>query len=258
MLALQELEGRLHWAAWALEQGAAQSQHLVPPRRQHGAKTGGRMHIVPALCAFSALLPPPAGMQQGKPKQASLVAGCERDVQRLAGRALAFLGKVCLPRGAECMNYCAFYSCLSGSTYVGCACTIASSSSLVVLPGCKCSLQIRVCIEHAAYVTIAARTKLPVHCGVTDPALDCVAEHILSTGTMQVVGEDVVPVDDPGLHSFLLAALLAPASLGVPSSEDEAACALVSQAKVPCLRCYLCCPLYKCETCCCCFALSLF
>ena len=55
-------------------------------------------------------------------------------------------------------------------------------------------------------------------------------------GSMQVVGEDVVPVDDPGLHAFLLSALLAPASLGVPSSEDEAARALISQAKVPCCK----------------------
>jgi hypothetical protein len=50
----------------------------------------------------------------------------------------------------------------------------------------------------------------------------------------------VVPPDDPGLHTFLLAALLAPSSLGVPSSEDDAGRALASQAKVPLLAACCC------------------
>ena len=70
-----------------------QAEHLVPP----GAKSGAR-HVVPALLAVFALLPPPAGVgrAEGAPKQAAgVLAGCERDVQRLSSRALSFLGKVC-------------------------------------------------------------------------------------------------------------------------------------------------------------------
>ena len=48
----------------------------------------------------------------------------------------------------------------------------------------------------------------------------------------QVLGEDVVPPDAAALHSFLLAALLAPHSLGVPFSEEETARAMAAQAKV--------------------------
>ena len=51
----------------------------------------------------------------------------------------------------------------------------------------------------------------------------------------QVVGEDVVSPDADALHSFLLAALLAPHSLGVPASEEDTARTMAGAAKLrPC------------------------
>ena len=106
----QELEGRLHWAAWALEQGLAQPQDLAPP--PPAAAKSGNPHTVPALTAFFALLPPPPGPQQpsdglNRPSaRRTALAGCDKDVQRLAARALQRTGVQVLQLLASPLHVC--------------------------------------------------------------------------------------------------------------------------------------------------------
>ncbi len=54
------------------------------------------------------------------------------------------------------------------------------------------------------------------------------------TLVMQIKQDDMFPADLPALHNFLLAALLAPAHLGVTPPEAQTARRLATKAKVCC------------------------
>lgn len=80
----QELEGRLHWAVWGLEQGFLQPGTLVPSPAK--GKKGSKPHLVLALEQYFDLLHASTGLE-GRSK----LVGAEKESQRLASRALAFL-----------------------------------------------------------------------------------------------------------------------------------------------------------------------
>ena len=108
--ARQELEGRLHWALWGLEQGFLRPRDLVPPGPPSAPEKaqGGGAHVVPALLDFMGLAAGDvaddmaAGREGGGGaaaagpgrRAAPILAGCERQAARLATLALAFLSTV--------------------------------------------------------------------------------------------------------------------------------------------------------------------
>lgn len=85
----QDLEGRLHWAVWGIEQGFLHPDTLAPSTARLNAKNP---HLVVALEQYFDLL------HASHPSEGrNRLAGVEKETQRLASRALAFLKAVRCP-----------------------------------------------------------------------------------------------------------------------------------------------------------------
>ena len=86
---MQELEGRLHWAIWALELGMLPASDLSPSGETKTAK--GRLAATALIMLYDTLQKHSRG--DGGVFRGSM-AGCERDVQRLSSTALTYLTQV--------------------------------------------------------------------------------------------------------------------------------------------------------------------
>ena len=82
---LQELEGRLHWAIWALELGMLPASDLSPLEEKKTAKGRHAATLYDTLQKHSR---GERGAFRGS------MAGCERDVQRLSSIALTYYTQV--------------------------------------------------------------------------------------------------------------------------------------------------------------------
>ena len=83
---MQELEGKLHWAVWAVELGMLKPSDL--PQAVDSQ----------AMDAAAAILSLYGELGRERPRKegvfVGILAGCERDMQRLSTTALTYLSKV--------------------------------------------------------------------------------------------------------------------------------------------------------------------
>ena len=83
---MQEIEGKLHWAVWAVEMG------MLDPSDLPQAVDSQAMNAAAAIFCFYGQL----GRERPRKEAVfvGILAGCERDVQRLSTTALTYLSKV--------------------------------------------------------------------------------------------------------------------------------------------------------------------
>ena len=83
---MQELEGKLHWAVWAVEMGMLKASDL--PQAVSSQTTDAAAAILSFYGQLGRERPRKEGVFVG------ILAGCQRDVQRLSTTTLTYLSKV--------------------------------------------------------------------------------------------------------------------------------------------------------------------